>query len=391
MLSMALRVAQAQCLHIPEPPFHVTPFEQEMRRRCWQGIGQLDIAASLDRASEPMMQVAWLESHPPANINDEDIWPGMEGRIQEAPEGTFTDMTLGLVVGAAQGVCRSVAFADFVDMSVKSMSMRQQILSDFQQQASKLLSGCRPDINPFHRYAKRTATIINGWLQLGCLRPLLRSENFIPPVVEGDVLLKLAAENLILSAESYSDPEMAPWMWFGTLWVPWHGLAVALAELCVCKDPAIISKYWPIVEQVYHRTSSVIADSQHGMLWRPLEKLMNRAKDRKREILGEGLTDAIRQVSLENMPLNFTPEQMNQQAPVDFSFNMAPVVPGDQALAMPSLGMGLEPGVASWPNVWDAMDLTGSGPQGGCDVAWASYNNFIGDVYDSADSIFLPR
>ncbi|KAJ5093866.1 hypothetical protein N7456_009727 [Penicillium angulare] len=410
MLSMALRVAQAQCLHMAEPPFQVGPFEQEMRRRCWQGIGQLDMAASLDRASEPMMQAAWLESHPPANINDEDIWPGMEGHVQELPDGTFTDVTLLLVVAAAQSVCRSVAFADFMETSVKSMSMRQQILSDFQRNTSNLLAECQPDTNPFHRYTKRTATVINGWLQLGCLRPLIRSPNFTPPPIQGDVLLKMAAENLRLASESFNDPQMAPWIWFQSLWVPWHGLAVALAELCVCQDPEILYKYWPIVESVYHRTSSVIADSQHGMLWQPLEKLMNRAQDRKREILGEGLTDAIKQVSLTETPLGLAPGQLYPQtstcpqleastcpqAPASFQMQdtTMPMNTTGQihpAMTMAPLDMGFDSGLEAWPNVWDAMDMSGAEPSSGCDVAWASYNNFIGDVYDTADSMFLPR
>ncbi|KAJ5727322.1 hypothetical protein N7493_005142 [Penicillium malachiteum] len=403
MLSMALRVAQAQCLHMFEPPFYVNPFEQEMRRRCWQAIGQLDVAASLDRASEPMMQVAWLESHPPANINDEDIWPGMEGPIKVPPEGTFTEMTHSLMVGESQSVCRSVGFADFIDISVKSLSVRQQILANCQKKIAILLAGCQPDRNPFHLYTKRVASIINGWLQLACVRPIIRSRNFNPPTIQGDVLLRMAGETLKRASESYSDPAMAPWRWFGALWVPWHGLAVALAELCVCQDPAIMSKYWPIVEDTYQITSSFIADSQHGMLWRPLEKLMNQARSRKREILGEeSLTNAISQVSLEGMPLSFASEHLNHhnaQTPhntVSFPLGsmeapMIPFQPNAPIVPMAPMTMGFGSDIENWPSVWDAMDLTGTVPQGGYDVAWASYTNFIGDVYDSADSMFLPR
>ncbi|KAJ5923300.1 hypothetical protein N7454_008545 [Penicillium verhagenii] len=394
MLSMALRVAQAQCLHMADPPFRVSPFEQEMRRRCWQSIGMLDIAASLDRASEPMMQAAWLEALPPSNINDEDIWYDMEGPVQEPPEGTFTDLTLPLIVTAAQSVCRSVAFADFMEASVKSMSVRQQILSDFQHTASTLLMGCRPDLHTFHLYAKRTTSSIHGWLQLGCLRPLQRSTNFTPPFVQGDVLLKLAAENLQMSSEVYSNPAMSQWSWFGSMWVPWHGLAVALAELCVCKDPETMSKYWPVVDQMYQRTSYIIADSQHGMLWRPLEKLMNQAITRKHELLGgQGLNDAINQVSLSGGIAADPGQSMSAHPLSDFSLEvMGAMAPNQQintSMALPT-NMGFESEFETWPSVWDAMDLSSSATQG-CDVAWASYTNFIGDVYDSVDSMFLPR
>ncbi|KAJ5537433.1 hypothetical protein N7513_010619 [Penicillium frequentans] len=386
MLSMALRVGQAQCLHMADPPFRVSPFEQEMRRRCWLGIGMLDVAASLDRASEPMMQAAWLDSLLPSNINDEDIWFGMEAPVQESPEGTFTDLTLPLIVAAAQSVCRSIAFADFMEASVKSMSVRQQILLDFQNTYTTLLRGCRPDIYTFHQYAKRTT-----WLS----SPATTKHKLYSPFVHGDVLLRLAAENLQASSEVYSNPAMAQWSWFGSLWVPWHGLAVALAELCVCKDPVTISKYWPVVEQMYQRTSSMIADSQHGMLWRPLEKLMNQALNRKRELLGsQNLDQAISQVSLSEAITVDSARALNTHPLTEFSMadmgpTMAPSEQINPPMAMPP-SMGLEADFGAWPNVWDAMDLTVSGAQD-CDVAWANYTSFIGDVYDSADSIFLPR
>ncbi|KAJ5089967.1 hypothetical protein N7532_008651 [Penicillium argentinense] len=395
MSAMALRVGQALCLHMRDPPFEVNPFEQEMRRRCWQCIGLLDFSASLDRASEPMMQSAWLDSHPPSNINDEDIWFDMQVPIQEPPEGTFTDLTLTLIVAAAQSVARMIAYADFIELAVKEMSLRQQVLLDFQRNVTKLLSGCRPEMSAFQLYTKRTAATIYGWLQLGCLRPISRSRNFTPPTVQGDVLLSLAVDNLAKVQESYSDPNTAQWMWFGSLWVPWHGLAVALAELCVCKDPQAMAKHWPVIEQVYHRSSLTIADSQHGMLWKPLEKLMTQARAHKREMLGSTSPNeaAIRQIPLRVMPpppLRSVPEEMPTPPAASYPLGLEPsLVTGqlDAGASMPPNVM-LEP----WPNVWDSMDLTGTGLQGsGDNLAWTNYENFIGDVYDSVDTMFLSR
>ncbi|KAJ5225807.1 hypothetical protein N7468_007032 [Penicillium chermesinum] len=407
MLSMALRIGQALCLHLSEPPFHVTPFEQEMRRRCWQCIGILDLSASLDRATDPMMQAAWLQAHPPLNINDEDIWPSMEGPIVEKPVGTFTDSTLTLIVAEAQSVARSVAFADFIEMSVKSMSMRHQILMDFRQNVANLLSGTRPDVSDFHRYAKRTATNINGWLQLGCLRPLIRSTAFQPPKVKGDALLRLAATNLQRASEELSDPAMAHWAWFGLLWAPWHGLAVALAELCVCKDPDTMSKYWPVVEVMYHRTSTMIADSEQGMLWRPLKKLMSQASNRKRELLGDDeYAPPLGQFTGGRAPSILTHQQVyttiagyemmephvaplpdpaadsTSTMAVDQSFNLNPSF----VMTLPSVETD------SWTNFWASMDFSNIGAMPGAseDVGWNHYNNFMGDVAGNGDFMFTP-
>lgn len=402
MLSMALRIGQALCLHITDPPFHVTPFEQEMRRRCWQCIGVLDLSAALDRASDPMMQAAWLEAHPPLNINDEDIWPHMEGPIKEHPRTTFTDSTLALIIVHAQSVARSVAFADFIEVSVKSMSTRQQILVDFQQNVSNLLTGARPDRSAYHMYVKRTAANINGWLQLGCLRPLIRSKAFHPPAVHGDGLLKLAAGNLQRASDEFSEPAIANWAWFGILWAPWHGLAVALAELCVCKDPETISKYWPVIELMYHRTSTVIADSEQGMLWRPLKKLMNQARARRRELLGnEGLTESLGQVTLGQLPVSsilaqphhttlagtWPPEPPIAEPPTADLKPAAGQQPEPQFNMMPP-GVELDP----WANLWDSMDFSNMGamPDESDNIAWNNYNNFIGDVAGNGDFMFTP-
>ncbi|KAJ5833273.1 hypothetical protein N7474_001584 [Penicillium riverlandense] len=400
MLAMGLRVGQALCLHLAEPPFQISVFEQQMRRRLWQAIGLLDLAASLDRASEPMMQSAWLDSHPPANINDEAIYFGMEAPIQEPPEGTFTDMTHPLILAAAQSVARMLAFRDFIEPGKKTIALRHQILKDFQQRVSTLLSGCKPDLFPFQLYAKRTAATINGVLQLLCLRPLQRHQNFIPPHVPGEDLLRLAADNLQKLHESDSDPATASWMWFDYLWVPWHGLAVVLAELCVCKDPETLLKYWPVVEQVYHQSSYVIAESKNGMLWKPLKKLMNQAKARKRELLGsQSSGEAIPQVPSRVDSINSTLKQSVSQpdreqlnptpTTTTIAMGLEPTVAAgstvNPAITLPQTSLSLDM-LESYSNGWDAIDFSATSlPGPGDNDSWHNYDSFIGDVYGNCD------
>ncbi|CAG8932187.1 unnamed protein product [Penicillium salamii] len=391
MLAMALRVGQALSLHMPEPPFSVRPFEHEMRRRAWLGIGLLDVAASLDRASEPMMQAAWLDYNPPSNINDEDIWFDMTGPIPQHPEGTFTDMTHTLVIAASSSVTRSLAFADFIEPTVKIMSLRQQIVHDFQQKASDLLSGCRPDLSDFQWFAQKTAGVMGSWLQLACLRPLQRSKNFTPPKVHGDALLKIAADNLQWTQEAYDYPGAADWRWYASMWVPWHALAVAIAELCVCKSLSVMSKYWSVVDNVYQRSRVVIADSQQGMLWKPMERLMTQAINRRKELVQlEAAQGVVQQpqYAYSNMDSGLGPQQVPPFA--GFSVELEDAINQPRNTHIAEVPTSFAP--VPWPNVWDAMDLSDPTLQGGSDdTAWLSYENFIENVYDSVDSIFLPR
>jgi hypothetical protein len=390
MLSMALRVGQALSLHVRQPPFTVRPFEDEMRKRAWLGIGLLDVAASLDRASEPMMQSAWLDYNLPSNINDEDLWFDMPGPIPEHTEGTFTDMTHTLVIAASASVSRTLAFSDLSEPAVTIMSLRQQVVHDFQQKASELLSGCRPDLSDFQWYAQKVAGVMGSWLQLASLRPLQRSHNFIPPKIQENALLKIAADNLQWSQEVYNYPGAECWRWYGSMWVPWHALAVALAELCVCKTPAVISKYWTVVDDVYQRSRLVIADSQHGMLWRPLERLMSQAKTRRNELLGVDPSHQVSQYPFGSISSEIFPKQPEpRQDLTGFSVDLGEAInqPRDPHIAEVPTSFAPVP----WPNVWDAMDFSNPTLQSNDDTAWLSYENFIENVYDSADSLFLPR
>jgi hypothetical protein len=403
---MALRVAQALSLHLVEPPFYVTPFEQEMRNRVWLGIGILDIAASLDRASEPMMQAIWIDSHPPSNINDEDIWFGMPGPIPQHPPGTFTDMTHSLVIAASSSVTRSLAFADFIEpKAVELMGQRQQAVNSFQQTIATLLSGSRPDQSDFQWYASKIAAVMSSWLQLACLRPLYKSKTFTPPKIHGDALLKLAADNLQTSQEAYSYPGAARWRWFGSMWVPWHALAVAIAELCVCKDPSTMFQYWPVVDEVYQRSRLVIADSQQGMLWKPMERLMAQARTRRKELQEqESASQAMSRFSFNEYATSYIPQQPQQPHTIPQQPQTIPrSAPPPNMLSMgaaidPQTGLHMAPPPTSfanvnvpWPNVWEAMDFSDTTFVPPNDNAWLSYENFIENVYESADSIFLPR
>jgi hypothetical protein len=394
MLAMALRVGQALSLHTPTPPFKVRPFEHEMRRRAWLGIGLLDVAASLDRASEPMMQAAWLDYHPPSNINDEDIWFEMPELPRQHPKGTFTDMTHTLVIAASASVTRSLAFADLMEPTVKIIGQRKQIVKDFQDKASDLLSGCRPDLSEFQWYAQKAARAIGSWLQLASIRPMQRNRNFTPPKVHGDALLKIAAENLEWSQVAYDHPGAEAWRWYGSMWVPWHVLAVAIAELCVCKDLSIVLKYWGVVDTAYQRSRIVVADSQEEMLWKPMERLMSQAIVRKNELID---SDASQQklsqqpqYAFSGMSSGLDLHQHQEQPFAGFSLELEEAINQPRNSHIAEVPTSFAP--VPWTNVWDAMDLTSSNLQGSSDDnAWLSYETFMNSVYDYEHSPFLPR
>ena len=359
MLSMAVRVAQALSLNVPDPPFLITPFEQEMRRRLWGAIGLLDVQASLDRASEPMILRSWLESHAPANLSDDDIPFGHE--IAPTESDGFTDTTFTLVISKAQCSVRSLT-----EPGSQYMHIRQVCVADFQQTASQLLRNCQPDAVPFHWYTYQVADYIAASMQLIALRPLQRTPDFMPPHVPGSNLLRLSVDILQKTETLHRDPRGHPWRWFEGIFVPWHALAVAIAELCGCEDAALIERYWDTVEGAFERFGGLVADEKEGMLWKPMERLMERARA-KRESLRAVFTpeSASAQFQSPFLPV-MTPDQSQNQR------GMGPVVTPSSSTG----SIGIEPW-ANVPNVWDGVDL---GDVGIGQLSWTNYEDFMEDM-----------
>ena len=121
---------------------------------------------------------------------------------------------------------------------------------------------------------------------------------------------------------------------------------------------------------------------------------MTQAKTRRNELLGADIDAShqpVCQYSFDGIASGpFSKQPENQQNLTEFSldFGQAVDAPRDSHVAEVPTSFAPVP----WPNVWDAMDLSDPTLQSGSDdTAWLSYENFIENVYDSVDSIFLPR
>ena len=375
MLSMALRIGQALLLHQPNPPFPVSPFEHEMRRRLWHAIGLLDVQVAIERVSEPMMQASWLQSHPPSNVNDSDIAFGMEEPIQES-EG-FTEMSFTLMLWKSQCIVRSLNFSDFMEPSVKSMSLRRQLVVDFQQTTSSLLQGSKPDSQPFNWFSRQVAECINASMQLITIRPLQRNANFTPPLVREDGLLKLAVDILQKVQQLRSAPKTSSWCWVEFIFVPWHALAVAIAEFCVCQNAPLMESVWPSIEQGCSRFQKLAAGSQQGMLHEPMEKLIIQARARREQLLKQPA-----------FVLTLSSNSQPEYASLSPSFSsVEPQTEVPLPVPMSDTSNGLDP----LPDVWDVMDFGTTRLDNTYETSWLNYENFIDDLYENADYMWMPR
>jgi hypothetical protein len=59
--------------------------------------------------------------------------------------------------------------------------------------------------------------------------------------------------------------------------VKWFALAVVLAELCTARGSSA-DRAWIVAQQSFDDYATVVADTKSGLLWRPIAKLMQRAR-----------------------------------------------------------------------------------------------------------------
>lgn len=366
------------------------PFEREMRRRLWNMIGLLDIQGCLDRACEPMMQGNWIRIHPPSNINDDDLSPDTSV-FRPSPEGKFTDMTFSLMLFNAQCTVRSLNFSDWAEPGVRGFKRRQEIVTSFHEETSKLLKQCPINGSPLQWYTKEVSDFIYASLQLIAVRPLQRDPMFTPPLVPNDVLLKLAVEVLERSHRLYQDPRGTSFRWFGNLFVPWHPLAVAIAESCVCSDHLLMSRVWPLIEQSYRSFKSLVADAPDGMLWKPMTRFMDRARNHQARLSETSNVLAQSQISetLSNVAGSssntFSSIQWPTQTQPNQSANVEVRQETDAVLVDQSMPVNT---TSLWPDMWYPGELDGI-TLGATDEAWMNYESFMANMYDYVDSNFM--
>jgi hypothetical protein len=260
-----------------DPPFPVTPFEREMRRRLWQVIGWLDLEASLYHGTECMMQSAWIMSHTLTNVNDSDLGSVTEEQLSVVSSGQ-SEATLLMIFAYGQCALRSLDLSNFTEPIVTDIHIRQQVVDQFRHTADGLLSGADTENIDFHWFTNRVKEQISGVLQLIALRPLQRGPNFVPADQPSPQILAIAAEILEQRQKLYNDPRSLPWRWIEPLYFPWHALVVAVSEVSVCMDRSVIDRYWPTIEYSYSFFQKQAICGDFDRVLTPMERLMSNAR-----------------------------------------------------------------------------------------------------------------
>ncbi|KAK7185955.1 hypothetical protein DPSP01_009894 [Paraphaeosphaeria sporulosa] len=273
LLAIAVRAATALRLS-KGLPSNASTVDRELRRRLLFAIGILDSHASMDRGTVPMVPLSEFQS-PPLDINDSDLSSASKVPMVGSPG--FTDMTHTKLVYAAMLSQRKLyelsSNADGTDWS--HWPKMVAVIDDLKQHVENDLCRFKAETGPLVMHHIECGPKILVSLELFLRRPSYRSSrNIVPPWDDMNIL---EAATTVLEEHLKPMPaELAPWAWKS--WVQWHALAVVLAELLVQPYGSLFDRAYAAARKGFSSYTTLIADGDSGMLWKPIARLMHRVQ-----------------------------------------------------------------------------------------------------------------
>ena len=364
------------------------PFEREMRRRLWWQICILDSRAAEDRATNPIVPANTFSTRMPLHVNDKDLSIDSREGLEDGQEPT--DMTFCLM-------CHETIEAEN-QLKYTPLPQTGQTQSDPEKEWAqridtvvKIQRGFEEKYlrhlnlaNPFHWTIRLVADINIATMWLFLYRPLQkhpgddRTSRLVDPGI-----LSLAVTVLEGAHQLDTDPIASPYRWLTGSYVQWHALAVTIAELCTKLEGPMVERAWAVLVPAYREASRHVADSQKGMLWRPIQKLMSRAQRLRQNHLNLSMSTVDTSTGKADLGLNQQPFQSNtNHSYVQEATNEA----ASHTNGPDSDSSMLNPAPFDWDPWLSAASMSrgstvpGLSHDGTNEMAWYSWENYLNDL-----------
>ncbi|KAK1968000.1 fungal-specific transcription factor domain-containing protein [Colletotrichum sublineola] len=301
LIPLVVRLAQALHLHRDGVSPPLPPFEAEMRRRLWWMIVVLDIRAAEDRGTDAAIPRQSYNTRLPFNLDDDDFSPSTTTPLEDRTGPT--EMTFCLCTSMSSGIFGNMRpkhpqLALDPDGPPETATSEDEIMAHAQR--LEALFGTAPPKAPASpsqqqqqedvrnlpaSHAAITVRIIILKMWLSAQYPFTpRAASAVKPRVARETMLRTAV-NTIELVEFSTATYRERFGWWIDSYVQWHPLAVALAELCVQTRGELVDRAWAIVDRNFNGMRDRIADTRRGTLWRPLKKLLRKARAARAEAL----------------------------------------------------------------------------------------------------------
>ncbi|UPX11902.1 uncharacterized protein EKO05_0002486 [Ascochyta rabiei] len=306
LTGLVVRIAQTLGIHRDGSHFGLAPFQIEMRRRLWWQVCVLDARSSEDHGCDPTIVEAQFDAKMPLNVNDTDLHPDMT----EFPEERtgFTDMTFSLIRFEVANIFRRIFYippgpvrcnALYANMSIADKE--KWITECHQRMEEKYLKDCDMSI-PLCWVTATISRLIMSKMWLVVYHPHQRKDGGASlPQEKKDKLFITSLENVEYSILLETEARTMKWGWLFRTYVQWHAIAFLLSELCVRTKGEAVERAWRALEATAGRwwfplnDASPYRKGQQGCLWKPLRKLLAKARAaREREVRLELASQALK-------------------------------------------------------------------------------------------------
>ena len=290
LTGLLIRLAQALGVHRDGQQFGVSPFETEMRRRLWWQICTLDVRASEDHGTDPSIIEQSFDTKFPLNINDEDLTTDMKEPPAER-EGA-TDITFDLIRYSVSTTVRRLSYAPPGPGPCRtrnqhlSLEDKERMIEDLHQYLEKKYLRFLNTTIPLHWVAATVARLIMAKMWLIVHHPFSRADRGVGlPQETKDRLFSTSVEVIEFSRLLETEKTTMKWGWLFRTYVQWHALAYVLSQLCTRTLGCEVDKAWCVIESVFDDWGGSVSANQRGMLWKPLRKLMAKARGERAKAL----------------------------------------------------------------------------------------------------------
>jgi hypothetical protein len=211
---------------------------------------------------------------PPLSVNDSEVTPIID--VLPCESSGPTEMSHMLMTYDAM-ICQRRLFELSTEIEDGSAQWLQKVktVNEFEHSIRKRAYSCCNTDSPLEKLKMISAEKIIISMQLLLHRPPYKQpHNSVPSWHDFNVM-----ETATKVLESHMQPipaDLQPWAWKN--WVQWHALAVVLAELMAHPQNVLSDRAYAVAQKSFHHYARIVADSESGMLWRPIAKLMRRVQ-----------------------------------------------------------------------------------------------------------------
>ncbi|EEU43929.1 uncharacterized protein NECHADRAFT_89749 [Fusarium vanettenii 77-13-4] len=373
LTSLVIRVAQGMGLDRDGDGHRYTPFVAEMRRRLWHFIVVLDVRGSEDRGSDAILTRARFDTVLPTPIDDDYFGPDSTGPL--VPKSTPADNVICMCTAMCSSIFGLLSHPHFnaAGEAEHFLYTEDELIAHIRLLENTFIHTARPSHLP-SMYASEIARVVILKLWLNIQYPFNGGPAPDRPRVSKETMLRTAVSIMELRERMTKDQWEDRFAWWTDTYVQWHPLAVALAELCVQTQGELVDRAWVVVERNFPASRNHVADTATGSLWRPIKKLLKKARSARAEALLRGLD--LNTTSMPTIPPTQTITQPmvceTTTAESTIPNQAPPLAQYDTSVMDPSILFEYPPELLN-------LDL-GQGMEQGAPMEWSFWTEFYNDT-----------